>query len=117
MTDATELDDLRTQVKRLHFDLAREARARQDAEQQRDEAARHRDVLLNGFFASCPDNHKHGVWCGSAWVAVTARAEAAEGALAAVRAVVDEYESCGPKQQSTRDVLAAVRAAFEGSTR
>lgn len=38
---------------------------------------------------------------------------AAERALTAVVEVVEAYESCGPKQQSTRDVLAAVRAAFE----
>ncbi|MCW2757000.1 MAG: hypothetical protein JWO46_746 [Nocardioidaceae bacterium] len=30
-----------------------------------------------------------------------------------VLSVVETYESCGPKQQSTRDVLAAVRAALE----
>lgn len=39
----------------------------------------------------------------------------AERALTAVIEVVEAYESCGPKQQSTRDVLAAVRAAFEGA--
>lgn len=39
----------------------------------------------------------------------------AERALTAVVEVVEAYESCGPKQQSTRDVLAAVRAAFECS--
>lgn len=39
----------------------------------------------------------------------------AERALTAVVEVVEAYESCGPKQQSTRDVLAAVRAAFEGA--
>lgn len=40
---------------------------------------------------------------------------AAEQSLAAVVEVVEAYESCGPKQQSTRDVLAAVRVAFEGA--
>lgn len=35
----------------------------------------------------------------------------AERALAAVLEVVEAYESCGPKRQCTRDVLAAVRAA------
>jgi hypothetical protein len=37
----------------------------------------------------------------------------AEQALAAAWEVVETYESCGPKRQSTRDVLAAVRAALE----
>lgn len=36
-----------------------------------------------------------------------------ERKLAAVLEVVETYESCGPKQQSTRDVLAAVRVAIE----
>lgn len=36
---------------------------------------------------------------------------AAEQSLARVLEVVETYESCGPKRQCTRDVLAAVRAA------
>jgi hypothetical protein len=41
---------------------------------------------------------------------------AAEQTLAAVWEVVETYESCGPKQQSTRDVLAAVRDALTSVT-
>lgn len=37
----------------------------------------------------------------------------AERKLAAVLEVVEAYESCGPKRQSTRDVLAAIRVAIE----
>jgi hypothetical protein len=36
---------------------------------------------------------------------------AAERALMRVMEVVETYESCGPKRQCTRDVLAAIRAA------
>lgn len=39
---------------------------------------------------------------------------AAEQVLSAALEVVEAYESCGPKRQCTRDVLAAVRAALDG---
>lgn len=61
------LDEARAQVERLHFDLDREARARQAAEQERDEA---RDQVEDCLRA------------GEEW---RRDAEAAEGALAAVR--------------------------------
>ena len=42
------------------------------------------------------------------------RARAAEEKVARVEAVLHMYRSCGPKQQSTRDVLNAVEAALSG---
>lgn len=51
---------------------------------------------------------------GDAYGTELDRRLAAERALMAVMQVVEEYESCGPKRQSTRDVLAAVRAATDG---
>jgi hypothetical protein len=85
-----------------------------------DEATRHRDRLLAGFFASCPDNHEHGIWCGSAWVALTARAEAAESALADVRALADEWKAAvtwdGRIEPVARAYGQALRAALAAPT-
>lgn len=61
------------------------------------EAERERDHLLSTFFATCPDNHEHGIWCGSNWAAMQHRAEWAGEALTRLRegveALADEWSS------------------------
>lgn len=52
-----------------------------------------------------------GIECPTSAVTAASHDSAPELALARVIEVVEMYESCGPKQQSTRDVLAAVRTA------
>jgi hypothetical protein len=42
------------------------------------------------------------------------RAKAAEAKVARVEARVAEWWSCGPRQQSTRDVLKSIEAALDG---
>ena len=42
-----------------------------------------RNHLLATFFSTCPKTHEHGIWCGSDWVSLKARAERAEADLAA----------------------------------
>lgn len=67
-----------TQVERLHFDLDREAHARQAAERERDEARNERDAEV----LRADDLNHEVVTCDR--LDLLARAEAAESALAAV---------------------------------
>lgn len=77
--------------------------------------------LRSTFFAECPKNHEHGVWCGSDWVSLKHRAEAAEAEVErltrereVVEALAEEWTK-GRIRNSDR-ALGEIRAALASAS-
>jgi hypothetical protein len=75
--------------------------------------------LRSTFFASCPKQHEHGIWCGSDWAVLHYRTEAAEALVEAGLALADEWDDPALQLQrlplTRSDAVDRLRAALGGA--